>query len=69
MSSHTKTNIPPKKKKASGEDGTLVITVVAARGLKAMDRGGTSDPYARIRIGKNVVGKTKHIKKTLEPQW
>ncbi|KAJ2964405.1 hypothetical protein NQZ79_g602 [Umbelopsis isabellina] len=55
--------------RASGEDGTLVITVVAARGLKAMDRGGTSDPYARIRIGKNVVGKTKHIKKTLEPQW
>jgi Ca2+-dependent lipid-binding protein len=46
-----------------------VITLVAARGLKAMDRGGTSDPYARIRIGKSVVGKTKHIKKSLEPQW
>lgn len=53
----------------TGEDGTVVISLIGARGLKAMDRGGTSDPYARIRVGKNVVGKTKHIKKTLEPQW
>ncbi|KAG2187239.1 hypothetical protein INT44_004924, partial [Umbelopsis vinacea] len=53
----------------TGEDGTIVISLIGARGLKAMDRGGTSDPYARVRIGKNVVAKTKHIKKTLEPQW
>ncbi|KAI8099690.1 C2 domain-containing protein [Halteromyces radiatus] len=48
---------------------TLQVSLIGARDLKAMDRGGTSDPYARVRIGNKVVYKTKHIKKTLTPQW
>jgi Ca2+-dependent lipid-binding protein len=47
----------------------LQVTIVGARNLKAMDRGGTSDPYARVRIGTKGVYKTKHIKKTLTPEW
>ncbi|KAI9309205.1 C2 domain-containing protein [Cunninghamella echinulata] len=47
----------------------LQIDLVEARGLKAMDRGGTSDPFARVRMGNKQVFKTKHIKKNLTPQW
>lgn len=47
----------------------MQVTILGARNLKAMDRGGTSDPYARVRIGSKVVHKTKHIKKTLTPEW
>ncbi|KAI9008912.1 C2 domain-containing protein [Phycomyces nitens] len=49
--------------------GSITISLLGARNLKAMDRGGTSDPYARVRIGNKVVGKTRHIKKTLTPEW
>ncbi|KAI8333575.1 C2 domain-containing protein [Chlamydoabsidia padenii] len=47
----------------------IQVALLGARNLKAMDRGGTSDPYARVRIGNKVVYKTKHIKKTLTPEW
>jgi hypothetical protein len=42
--------------------------VVAAKGLPAADRGGTSDPYVQIHLN-GVTLKTKVIKKTLDPQW
>ncbi|KAI7867816.1 C2 domain-containing protein [Spinellus fusiger] len=59
----------PSEDSIIGSNGTITISVVGARNLKAMDRGGTSDPYARVRIGTKVIGKTKHIKKTLVPEW
>lgn len=37
--------------------------------MTAMDKGGTSDPYARVRYGSKVVYKTKTVKKTLQPEW
>ncbi|KAL0082033.1 C2 domain-containing protein [Phycomyces blakesleeanus] len=49
--------------------GSISISLLGARNLKAMDRGGTSDPYARVRIGSKMIGKTRHIKKTLTPEW
>ncbi|KAG1468857.1 hypothetical protein G6F56_003596 [Rhizopus delemar] len=48
---------------------TIQVQLLGARSLKAMDRGGTSDPYCRVRIGSKVVHKTRHIKKTLTPEW
>ncbi|KAI8376305.1 C2 domain-containing protein [Radiomyces spectabilis] len=54
---------------SAGRDGTIHVTLSSARNLKAMDRSGTSDPYVRVRIGNKVVYKTKHIKKTLTPEW
>ncbi|KAI9275987.1 C2 domain-containing protein [Sporodiniella umbellata] len=51
------------------ETATIKVQLLEARQLKAMDRGGTSDPYCRVRIGSKVVHKTRHIKKTLTPQW
>ncbi|CAO3579465.1 unnamed protein product [Absidia cylindrospora] len=47
----------------------LQVALIGARNLKAMDRGGTSDPLCRVRIGNRVVYKTKYIKKTLTPEW
>lgn len=52
-----------------GEDVTVQVTLIEARNLKAMDRGGTSDPYCRVRVGSKQVFKTRHIKKTLQPDW
>jgi Ca2+-dependent lipid-binding protein len=52
----------------------LMITAVAGRNLKAMDRGGTSDPYLTFEVS-SAIGKTtkkcksKVIKKTCNPQW
>ena len=37
-------------------------------GLKAADRGGTSDPYVVVRLGK-AEKKSAVVEKTLEPEW
>ncbi len=52
----------------------LHVTVVAARGLLAMDHSmfggtGSSDPQVRINIDGFDVQKTKFIRKTLSPAW
>eukprot|EP01034_Spumella_vulgaris_P027083 gene27083-33756_t len=52
----------------------LHVTVVAARGLLAMDHSmfggaGSSDPQVRINIEGFDVQKTKFIRKTLSPVW
>lgn len=50
-------------------NSSLTVTVVEARGLKAMDIGGTSDPYVKIKLlpKKKPVYSTKIIKKNLNP--
>jgi len=47
----------------------LKIFQMGATGLKAADIGGTSDPYAILRVRGTQVGKTKVIDKTLNPSW
>ncbi|ORX49323.1 hypothetical protein BCR36DRAFT_328417 [Piromyces finnis] len=56
-----------KDKNASGS--SLKIKVISAEGLKAVDNGGTSDPYVKVQHQKNTFYKTKSIKKTLNPTW
>jgi Ca2+-dependent lipid-binding protein len=52
------------------EEGAMVnITIIEARNLKAMDRGGTSDPYCRVHMRNKAIYKTRHLKKTLSPDW
>ncbi|KAI9319764.1 C2 domain-containing protein [Dichotomocladium elegans] len=51
------------------EPVTFQVTLVEAKGLKAMDRGGTSDPYVRFSINNMTVYKSKTIKKTVQPEW
>ena len=63
-------------KKAQGElffdatysRGILTITIWKATGLAAMDRGGSSDPYVVMKVGKNKV-KTTVCTSTLSPVW
>jgi Ca2+-dependent lipid-binding protein len=51
-------------------EGTLTVHVLRARGLVAMDKRGSSDPFTTLTMSAS--GKKEHtrvIKKTLEPQW
>ena len=48
----------------------LEVSVGAGKGLKAMDRGGTSDPYVTLQVGSQAKPfKTRVVKKNLNPQW
>mgnify|MGYP001415066014 CR=1 FL=1 len=49
------------------DQGNLTVTLVSASGLKAADRGGTSDPYCVFRINKEKVYKSQTYKKQLAP--
>eukprot|EP01006_Ploeotia_vitrea_P008914 TRINITY_DN21127_c0_g1_i1.p1 TRINITY_DN21127_c0_g1~~TRINITY_DN21127_c0_g1_i1.p1 ORF type:complete len:829 (-),score=106.19 TRINITY_DN21127_c0_g1_i1:51-2537(-) len=46
----------------------LYVEVVRAQHIKASDRGGTSDPYVQLSLGKQKK-QTTHIMKTLSPEW
>ncbi|GMH05220.1 hypothetical protein Nepgr_007060 [Nepenthes gracilis] len=46
----------------------LVVRVIEARDLPAMDLNGYSDPYVRLQLGKQKF-KTKVVKKSLNPYW
>ena len=50
------------------EQGALKVTVVRGVGLLAADKGGTSDPYVVVQLGKTKK-RSKVIKKTLDPEW
>jgi len=52
------------------ETPTLIVKVIEARHIAAMDKGGTSDPYCRLKCNFNKQRfKTKVIDKTLTPKW
>lgn len=54
----------------SDHTATLSIKVVEARHIAPMDKGGTSDPYCRLKCSFNKQRfKTKVIDKTLTPKW
>lgn len=46
----------------------LVVRVIEARDLPAMDLNGLSDPYVRLQLGKHRT-RTKVVKKCLTPSW
>ena len=46
----------------------LRIHLLAGRQLKAMDRGGTSDPYVRMRLA-DKEWSSSVVKKTCDPVW
>ncbi|KAJ9128711.1 hypothetical protein P3X46_034554 [Hevea brasiliensis] len=46
----------------------LLVRVIEARNLPAMDLNGSSDPYVRVQLGKQKF-KTKVVKKNLNPNW
>jgi len=50
------------------EGAKVIVNVRRAEGLLAKDKGGTSDPFANVILGKQKF-KTKVIEKTLSPEW
>ena len=46
----------------------LVVRVIEARNIPAMDLNGLSDPYVRLQLGRNRF-RTKVVKKNLNPSW
>lgn len=46
----------------------LLVRVIEARNLPAMDLNGLSDPYVRLQLGKQKA-RTKVVKKSLDPLW
>ncbi|KAI7885425.1 C2 domain-containing protein [Mucor mucedo] len=54
---------------ATGQAGSVTITLLEARGLRGVDKSGTSDPYVRVKVGKEQIYKTQVIPKTLDPEW
>eukprot|EP01012_Entosiphon_sulcatum_P028330 TRINITY_DN3423_c1_g1_i1.p1 TRINITY_DN3423_c1_g1~~TRINITY_DN3423_c1_g1_i1.p1 ORF type:complete len:2211 (+),score=349.52 TRINITY_DN3423_c1_g1_i1:64-6696(+) len=46
----------------------LVVSVVRARDVTPMDRGGTSDPFVKMSFGA-ATRQTTVVKKTLNPEW
>ncbi|KAI8904668.1 C2 domain-containing protein [Gorgonomyces haynaldii] len=53
-----------------GPQGTIVLHIIEARNLKAVDSNGLSDPFVKIRHDKEKsFYKTSIIKKSLNPVW
>ena len=52
----------------TGESKNVLVTVVRAENLLAKDRGGTSDPFTVLILGRQIK-KTSIIDKTLNPEW
>ncbi|KAI8083251.1 C2 domain-containing protein [Gilbertella persicaria] len=49
--------------------GILTVSLLHAKGLRAADKSGTSDPYVKFIIDGDVVHKSSVIKKTCNPVW
>ena len=56
------------RRKQRRRKGPVVVEVVRAKGLRAADKGGASDCYAVLKVGKEK-HKTKVKKKTVERVW
>ena len=48
--------------------GTLVVHLRSATNLRSADRGGSSDPYVKLKVNATE-HKSKVIDKSLNPTW
>lgn len=59
---------PPPAPVAAGAPNLLYVTIESGRGLLAMDRNNSSDPFVKLSISKQK-HQTATIEKTLKPHW
>lgn len=59
---------PPAPVAAAGAPNLLYVTIESGRGLLAMDRNNSSDPFVKLSISKQK-HQTATIEKTLKPHW
>ena len=50
------------------EQGTLHVRLASGQGLKAVDMGGSSDPFAKLRIGEQQ-HTSNYVSSNLNPSW
>jgi len=58
--------------KATSHDdpiGLLKVNIIEGRGLKNIEKLGTSDPYLKMNLGGNEIIRTKVIDNDLNPYW
>ncbi|KXN74747.1 hypothetical protein CONCODRAFT_2058 [Conidiobolus coronatus NRRL 28638] len=54
---------------STGIPGALILTLIEAKDLKAVDSNGFSDPYVRIKVREKTLHESQIIKKSLTPVW
>lgn len=47
----------------------LRVMLISGKGLVAMDKSGTSDPYVKFKVGGRMLYKSKTVHKDLNPKW
>ena len=50
------------------DSGALKVRLSHGVGLRSMDSNGFSDPYVKLKLGKDS-HKSATVKKTLHPRW
>ncbi len=61
-------SVPLASVKTVDSEKRVLVTVVKAENLLAKDKGGTSDPFTILIMGRQIK-KTSIIEKTLNPEW
>jgi len=65
----TESEAEARRQSADDSYGTLHVHIIEAKELNAADSSGSSDPYVKIMKGSKLLGKTKVVKKNLNPSW
>ena len=60
---------PPTPTSSDSDFCTYVVSVISASNIRAVDSGGSSDPFVAIAYNNQELTKTKILYKTLNPRW
>uniref|UniRef100_A0A3P8SG86 C2 domain-containing protein n=1 Tax=Amphiprion percula TaxID=161767 RepID=A0A3P8SG86_AMPPE len=69
MGASCSSTVPPERAAPSSGMYKLEIELKRGHNLAVRDRGGTSDPYVKFKLGGKEVFRSKTIHKNLNPVW